>query len=151
MWPEVTARHCPGISPQTPVAASWGAPAPKERASPCCIIQECSTKPVCHCFTLGSVHQRALEKQEALMKSRTPMHKNEKIIVLARWDFIIRPTQEHAPGREIIIIWVIQPLTLLSTHTTPTNVGLEPLHYSCRNTVRESTHSKEIPLSARLI
>lgn len=38
------------------------------------------------------------------MKSRIPMHKKEKIIVLATWDFTIRPTQEYALGRVVIII-----------------------------------------------
>lgn len=87
---EVTAGHCSGISLQTPdlsetpdLSCFLRSTSSQRHRSSCCVIQRCSTKPVCHCFRLHSVHQRALEKQEALMKSRIPCIKRRKLLFWA--------------------------------------------------------------------
>lgn len=51
-----------------------------------------------------TLHQRALEKHVALIKSRIPRQERGRIIVSARWEFIVRPSQVYAQERVVPII-----------------------------------------------
>lgn len=145
MWPQVTASHCSEISPQTPASAHWGAPS-LSKSKPLNVgVQHKASTWISSTWTL---YTKPLEKQVALTKNRIAMQKKGRIIVLVRWEFIIRPNQVYTQERVVTIIWVIQPSSLLSTCTS-TNVALEPLRYSSRNIVRESIRSKRILLQEK--
>jgi len=91
---------------QAPVSPSQGAPSLSKKEQTL-DIEGCCRKPVCDFFKLNTIHQTVLEKQVALTKSRILMQEKGKIIVLGRWEVIVRPNQIHPQERIVIIIRVI--------------------------------------------